>query len=73
MSDTCPHLDYRRETDDQSFDTERAYCTIAEKFVQPMRADICNRRYELDPETDCEIYIAHERSGGQADNENGAE
>jgi hypothetical protein len=38
----------------------RAYCTAADQFVQAMRADICNRRYGLDPETDCEIYRDHE-------------
>lgn len=61
MAHRCPYLDHRRESDDQSFETERAYCTISEKFVQAMRADICNRRYGLDPETDCEIYITHEQ------------
>ena len=34
----------------------RAYCTAADEFVQAMRADICNRRYGLDPESDCEFY-----------------
>ena len=34
----------------------RAYCTAVDTFVQTMRADICNRRYGLDPETDCEFY-----------------
>ena len=67
MSDTCPHLDYRRETDDHSFDTERAYCTVIDEFVQPMRADICNAQYELAPETDCEIYIEYERNDGEAE------
>jgi hypothetical protein len=38
----------------------RAYCTAADQFVQAMRADICNRRYGLDPETDCEIYRDYE-------------
>lgn len=56
----CPYLEYRREADDRSFDIERAYCTIADRFVQPMRADICNGRYELSHETDCEIFQAHE-------------
>lgn len=58
----CPHLDYRRADADHEFDTERAYCTVAERFVQPMRADICNGRFDLDYETDCEIYIEHERA-----------
>lgn len=54
----CPHLEYRRESEDRSFDTERAYCTVADRFVQPMRADICNERYGLDPASDCEIFRA---------------
>lgn len=52
----CPHLEYRRESDDHAFETERAYCTVADRFVQPMRADICTERYGLDPASDCEIY-----------------
>ena len=59
---TCPYLDYREESDDQSFETPRAYCTAADRFVQPMRADICNDRYDLDHAADCEIYRAHERA-----------
>ena len=59
MADTCPFLDYRSEADGASFDTPRAYCTAAQRFVQAMRADICNDRYELDHRTDCEIYLAH--------------
>ncbi len=55
----CPHLDYRAAEGDQRFDVPRAYCTVAETFVQPMRADICNGRYDLDPAEDCEIYIDH--------------
>jgi len=57
---TCPYLDYRDSSDGQTFAEERAYCTAAEQFVQPMRADICNDRYDLDHDTDCEIYRAHE-------------
>ena len=60
MPDRCPYLAYRRATDEQEFEEPRAYCTAAERFVQPMRADICNGRYGLDHETDCEIYIEHE-------------
>jgi hypothetical protein len=52
----CPHLSYR---DGEGFDHERAYCTVAEEFVQPMRADICNDRFELDHAADCEIYVEH--------------
>lgn len=57
---TCPHLDYRREGDGQSFDVERAFCTVTGSFVQPMRADICNDRYALDHEAHCEFYRDHE-------------
>jgi len=56
----CPHLTYRREDDERSFDTERAYCTVVDRFVQPMRADVCNARCDLDPETHCEYYREHE-------------
>ena len=57
MAATCPHLAYREEWDGKSFDTARAFCTVTGSFVQPMRADICNARYGLDPETDCEFYV----------------
>jgi|AntDeeMinimDraft_4_1070355.scaffolds.fasta_scaffold00372_14 hypothetical protein len=56
---TCPFLDYRDSAGDRTFDTARAYCTAAERFVQPMRADICNDRYDLDHASDCEIFLAH--------------
>ncbi|KTG08608.1 hypothetical protein AUR64_18240 [Haloprofundus marisrubri] len=59
MADRCPYLDYRREAGEQTFDTARPYCTAADEFVQPMRADICAGRYGLDHATDCEIYLAH--------------
>jgi hypothetical protein len=52
----CPYLEYRHEDADHEFDTERAYCTAVESFVQPMRADICNDRYDLDHATDCEYF-----------------
>jgi len=52
----CPHLTYRSGDGDHEFDTERAYCTVADRFVQPMRADICNDRYDLDHASDCEIF-----------------
>lgn len=57
---TCPHLDYRTVADGTRFETPRAYCTAAEQFVQPMRADICHDRYDLDHASHCEIYRAHE-------------
>lgn len=53
---TCPYLEYRTEGDGRSFETARAYCAAAGKFVQPMRADVCNDRHELDHERDCEHY-----------------
>lgn len=61
---TCPYLDYRDEASERSFDEPRAYCTAANTFVQPMRADICNDRYDLDHETDCEIYREAEAENG---------
>jgi hypothetical protein len=57
---TCPHLEYRRESGDQSFDTERAYCTVTGSFVEPIRADICNDRYDLHHAAHCEIFRDHE-------------
>jgi len=56
----CPYLDYRREDADHEFETERAYCTAVDAFVQPMRADICTGRYDLDHTTDCEFYLETE-------------
>lgn len=61
---TCPFLAYREAADGQSFDTARAYCTATETFVEAMRADICNDRYDLDHETDCEIFLAHADDDG---------
>lgn len=56
MANQCRYLEYRTEAKELEFDTARAYCTVADRFVQPMRADICNCRYDLDPEEDCEYY-----------------
>lgn len=55
----CPLLAYRDEDDDHDFDTARAYCTAIGEFVEPMRADICNNRYNLHHEDHCEIFQAH--------------
>jgi hypothetical protein len=57
---SCPYLEYRSESDERSFDVERAYCTVVDRFVQPMRADICNDRYDLEHSSDCEYYLAAE-------------
>ena len=67
----CPYLEYRRDADDRerAFDEARAYCTAAERFVQPMRADICNDRYDLAHDRDCEIYLEHD--GSDADGDDG--
>ena len=56
----CPQLVYRRSDEDKSFEHERPYCTVAETFVQPMRADICANRYGLAHERHCEIYRDHQ-------------
>lgn len=53
---TCPHLSRRQADDEQSFDTERAYCEVIEEFVSPMRADVCTDRHEFEHERDCEFY-----------------
>jgi len=62
--DQCPHLDYRASGDGREFGTARAYCTAVESFVEPMRADVCNARYGLDFETDCEFYEGPEPGAG---------
>jgi hypothetical protein len=54
--DPCRYLEYRRGGDGAQFETARAYCTVVDEFVQPMRADVCNARYGLDPTEDCEFY-----------------
>lgn len=53
---SCPYLAYRSPPENTD-GTPRAYCEVVERFVQPMRADICNDRYALDHETHCEIYL----------------
>ena len=55
----CRHLEYRESDGETEFETARAYCTVADRFVQPMRADICTERHGLDPAADCEIYRDH--------------
>jgi hypothetical protein len=63
---TCPYLDYSDESADQSFDVPRAYCTVVEQFVQPMRADVCNDRYDLDHAEHCEYFLAEAGDGDDA-------
>ncbi|WP_256301425.1 hypothetical protein [Haloarchaeobius salinus] len=62
---SCPHLEYRQEGDGRTFDEPRAYCTVTDAFVQPMRADICNDRYDLDHAEHCEIYRDAESGGAE--------
>ncbi|MFC4359188.1 hypothetical protein ACFO0N_14670 [Halobium salinum] len=75
MAERCQHLDYRREGDGKAFEVARAYCTVADRFVQPVTADICNARYDLDPTEHCEIYLDHhgvdgeESAGGTSDSD----
>ena len=66
---TCPYLEYRREADGTAFETERAYCTAVDRFVQPMRADVCNDRYGLEHSTDCEYYLAAEEESASSPGE----
>jgi hypothetical protein len=60
MAEECPHLEYRTGDGDREFAVARAYCGVAERFVRPVRADVCNARFELDPAEHCEIYRDHE-------------
>jgi len=59
----CPYLEYRAEPEGDQFDHPRAYCTASDRFVQAMRADICNDRYDLNHAAHCEIY--RENSEGE--------
>ncbi len=53
---TCPYLEYRDSDDEHEFETERPYCTVADEFVSPMKADLCNDRFEFDHAEHCEVY-----------------
>lgn len=52
----CPHLEYRKSDEEREFDRERGYCTVTETFVSPMKADICNDRYNFDHAEDCDVF-----------------
>lgn len=56
---TCPYLEYRQSDGEHDFDHERPYCSVTDEFVSPMKADICNDRFDFDHETDCEIFKHH--------------
>lgn len=53
---TCPYLEYRDDDGDLEFDHERPYCAVQGSFVSPMRADICNDRYDFDHRDHCEVF-----------------
>ncbi|WP_435346449.1 hypothetical protein [Haloarchaeobius sp. HRN-SO-5] len=52
----CPYLEYREFDEDGENDHERPYCAIQEEFVSPMKADICNDRFEFHHAEHCEVY-----------------
>lgn len=54
----CPYLEYRTNADGEEFTEPRAFCTAEGQYVEPMRADICNDRYDLQHDEHCEIYQA---------------
>lgn len=58
---TCPRLEYRSADDSQSFDHERPYCTELGEFVSPMRADVCNDRFDFSHADHCEVFRAIDR------------
>ena len=62
---TCPYLEYRRRNDEHEFDHERPYCAVVGKFVSPMRADICNDRFEYEHDHHCDRF--REQVGSDTD------
>ena len=56
---TCPYLEYQRSDGDSDFDHDRPLCTVEEEFVSPMKADICNDRFDFEHGCDCEIFKEH--------------
>jgi hypothetical protein len=69
---TCPHLEYREGVG--GAEAERAYCTVVDGFVEPMRADICNDRFDLSHAEHCEFYRESEgltEANTDADSEEG--
>lgn len=53
---TCPYLEYRSEHEHHEFDHTRPFCRVQEEFVSPMKADICNDRFDFAHDRECEIY-----------------
>lgn len=52
----CPYLGYRTHDESHDFDRPRAYCGVAEEFVSPMYADVCNDRDRFEHAQYCDIY-----------------
>jgi len=67
----CPYLQFRDAADGLAFDHERPYCDVVERFVQPVRADVCQERYDLDPAAHCEYYSDREGLDGTRDDLDG--
>jgi hypothetical protein len=53
---TCPYLNYQQSDEEHEFENDRPYCTVADSFVSPMQADICNDRHDFDHTSDCETF-----------------
>ena len=53
---TCPYLAYRRRNEEHEFDHERPYCELADEFQSPMKADVCNDRYDFSHESHCDLF-----------------
>lgn len=53
---SCPYLEYRTADETAEFDHERPYCSAEGRFVSPMKADVCNDRFEFSHTKDCDIY-----------------
>lgn len=61
---TCRYLEYREfEGDDPDLAHDRAYCRKQQSFVSPVRADICNDRWDFDHASHCEIFKRKEVTG----------
>ena len=62
----CPFLEYRCTSAEREFDEPRAYCSVVDRFVQPMRADVCTDRFDLAHDRHCEIYLEDADAGDPA-------
>lgn len=56
---TCPYLEYRRSDGELDFDHRRPLCAVTGEFVSPMRADLCNDRFDFHHSEHCEVYRRH--------------